>query len=206
MRCQKCGAIIAGSYVQYNGVLLCPDCARELKVEDAFKRQASFFEQAFPMLGELTNGLMGSSVELDFGNNKIRCPKCGTSLRELDSKGVLGCIECYNTFNETVLKNILKKQGSSEYIGRKPGEFITIEAPTKAIDDEDTSGSRTKEEKKEEKKTSSDSVNLETLRNSDWANFPDEVLEAGMKAAAQAEDYKLAARLRDELKSRKEDN
>ena len=127
MRCQRCGGLIGSSYATVNGAYFCDNCARDMKIEDVFRKQASLFEQAFPILGELTNGIMGTPADLDFGNNKIKCPKCGTTLRELDSKGVLGCIECYNTYNETVLKNILKKQGSSEYIGRKPGVEAGIE-------------------------------------------------------------------------------
>ncbi|MCQ2516375.1 MAG: UvrB/UvrC motif-containing protein [Saccharofermentans sp.] len=208
MRCQRCGGLITNSFTRINGTLLCENCARELKVDDMFKRQATFFEQAFPMLGELTNGIMGTPSDLDFGNSKIKCPRCGTSLRELDSKGMLGCIECYNTYNETILKNILKKQGSSDYIGRKPGEIANIEvseipeeaSPAPSVKVEVTPVNDSKPES-----NSSISV-LDKIKDADWSTIPDNEIEAGMKAAAQAEDYQLAAKLRDELKSRKEGN
>ena len=106
MRCSRCGAQIGNSYVRFNGVLLCEDCARELKVDEVFRRQNSLFDQAFPMLGDFP-GVFSSGSDLDFANAKIRCPRCGTTLRELESGGQLGCIECYNTFNESILKDIL---------------------------------------------------------------------------------------------------
>ena len=131
MRCSRCGAQIGNSYVRFNGVLLCEDCARELKVDEVFRRQNSLFDQAFPMLGDFP-GVFSSGSDLDFANAKIRCPRCGTTLRELESGGQLGCIECYNTFNESILKDILKRQGSSEYMGRKPGEAANIKVSAKA--------------------------------------------------------------------------
>ena len=36
----------------------------------------------------------------DFGNSTLTCPKCGMTLREFENEGRVGCIECYNTFNE----------------------------------------------------------------------------------------------------------
>ena len=215
MRCQRCGGLIGSSYATVNGAYFCDNCARDMKIEDVFRKQASLFEQAFPILGELTNGIMGTPADLDFGNNKIKCPKCGTTLRELDSKGVLGCIECYNTYNETVLKNILKKQGSSEYIGRKPGveagievnEELTEEA-SKDIKTSDNKTEATPEfEPKAEEKVSDNGENLlDKFNDSDWSAISDSEIEAGMMAAAKAENYQLAAKLRDELKKRKEGN
>ncbi len=214
MRCQRCGGLIGSSYATINGAYFCENCARDMKVGDVFKRQASLFEQAFPILGELTNGIMGTSADLDFGNSKIKCPRCGTTLRELDSKGMLGCIECYNTYNETVLKNILKKQGSSEYIGRKPGETAVIEVNEDSIEvssnEIKASDNKTEEaivaESKVEKKSDESENLLDKFNDSDWSAIPDSEVEAGMMAAAKAENYQLAAKLRDELKKRKEGN
>ena len=77
-------------------------------------------------------GVFSAGSDLDFANAKIRCPRCGTTLRDIESGGQLGCIECYNTFNESIMKNILKRQGSSEYMGRKPGEAADVkESPVR---------------------------------------------------------------------------
>ena len=209
MRCSRCGAQIGNSYVRFNGVLLCEDCARELKVDEVFRRQNSLFDQAFPMLGDFP-GVFSSGSDLDFANAKIRCPRCGTTLRELESGGQLGCIECYNTFNESILKDILKRQGSSEYMGRKPGEAanIKVSAKTEAAPSEDkqeTAEAAPSKEETNQPETKQEDI-LEKVKDADLSGFTDLELEDAMKKAAAAEDYALAVKLRDELKSRKEGN
>ena len=206
MRCSRCGAQIGNSYVRFNGVLLCEDCARELKIDEVFRRQNSIFDQAFPMLDEFP-GVFSAGSDLDFANAKIRCPRCGTTLRDIESGGQLGCIECYNTFNESIMKNILKRQGSSEYMGRKPGEAADVKGEAK----QDTPVEETAEvkpEAKEEPKapeTNNEDI-LTKMKDADLSTFTDQEIEDAMKKAAAAEDYSLAVRLRDELKSRKEGN
>lgn len=212
MRCSRCGAQIGNSYVRFNGVLLCDDCARELKVDEVFRRQNSLFDQAFPMLSDFP-GVFSTGSDLDFANAKIRCPRCGTTLRELESGGQLGCIECYNTFNESILKNILKRQGSSEYMGRKPGEAADIKVSAKKTSAEaeaktDTAPKQEAEAPKPEPKKTEEIKEdiLEKAKDADLSTYTDKELEDIMKKAADAEDYSLAVKLRDELKSRKEGN
>ena len=47
---------------------------------------------------------------------------------------------------------------------------------------------------------------LEKVKDADLSGFTDLEIEDAMKKAAAAEDYALAVKLRDELKSRKEGN
>lgn len=214
MRCSRCGAQIGNSYVRFNGVLLCDSCARELKIGEVFRRQNALFDQAFPMLDEFP-GIFSAGSDLDFANAKIRCPRCGTTLRELESGGQLGCIECYNTFNESIMKNILKLQGSSEYMGRKPAEASEIKADVKdAVSSDPVQGEelsaqpaasekKTIKDKKEEAKTED---LLAKVKDADLTEFTDKEIEDAMKKAAEAEEYSLAVKLRDELKSRKGEN
>lgn len=210
MRCSRCGAQIGNSYVRFNGVLLCEDCARELKIDEVFRRQNSFFDQAFPMLDEFP-GVFSAGNDLDFANAKIRCPRCGTTLRDIEAGGQLGCIECYNTFNESILKNILKLQGSSEYMGRKPGDVADIKGeaqPGTLVDTKPEQAADDKtEEKVEEKAPEANNEDLlNKIKDADLSTFSDQEIEDAMKQAAQSEDYALAVKLRDELKSRKEGN
>lgn len=210
MRCERCGALIGNSYVRFNGTLLCDNCARDLKIDEIFRRQNSMLEQSFPSLSEIPS-VFSLGSELDFANAKIRCPRCGMTLKDIDSSGQLGCIECYNTFNETILKNILKRQGSSEYLGRKPGKAAeTTSNVTEPVPGQipDAPAAQAAGEEKPQKvqpdAAQDDKAILDRLRKADLGTVPDDVLEDGMKRAAAAEDYDLAARLRDELKSRKE--
>lgn len=230
MRCSRCGAQIGNSFVKVNGTLLCDNCARDLKIDDVFKRQTDMFNQAFPSLDVFPN-VFSLGSELEFANTKIRCPRCGTSLRDIESGGQLGCIECYNTFNESIMKNLLKRQGSSEYMGRKPGETAVINLEedsaedtdektetkpkarktTKAAADKDAKEAEKAEpkvetiDKKEETKAEDKDI-LEKLKKADLGTVPDDMLEQGMKKAAEVEEYDLAVKLRDELKSRKGGN
>ena len=214
MRCSRCGAQIGNSYVRFNGVLLCDNCARELKIGEVFRRQNALFDQAFPMLDEFP-GIFSAGSDLDFANAKIRCPRCGTTLRELESGGQLGCIECYNTFNESIMKNILKLQGSSEYMGRKPAEAAEIKADVKdavssdPVQGEELSAQPAASEKKavkaEKEEAKTDDL-LAKVKDADLTEFTDKEIEDAMKKAAEAEEYSLAVKLRDELKSRKGEN
>ena len=209
MRCSKCGATIGNSFVKVNGMLLCDNCARDLKIDEVFKRQTDIFNQAFPSLDVFPN-VFSLGSDLDFSNTKIKCPKCGTTLRDVESGSQLGCIECYNTFNESILKNILKLQGSSEYMGRKPGVTADIEIATTDMniptDNKEVKKDAEVKPEAAAPNAKEDKDILAKLRNADLGTVPDEMLEQGMKKAAEIEDYDLAVRLRDELKSRKGDN
>lgn len=241
MKCSRCGATIGSSFARINGAVICDNCARELKIDEMFRRQNTVFEQAFPMLGEL-GGILGTGSDLDFANTKIRCQRCGTTLRELESTGQVGCIECYNTFNESVMKNVLKRQGSSEYLGRKPGEKAVLKIRESGSDGDaspasadladspkaassasapartaaaaaaaapapgDTGSEAGKDVAKDRLAANEEAGTLEALKTADLSEIPDGAIEDYMKKAAATEDYALAARLRDELKSRKGDN
>ena len=215
MRCERCGAPIGNKIIRYNGILLCEKCARDLRVEDQFRASAAdLFNQPFTILGELSNAIMTGGNELDFANanTQIRCPRCKTTLRDVETNGTVGCIECYNTFNETILKDILKRQGSSEYKGRKPGTRADIQElkdasakPKAPVAAKETDSPAAEPEKKEAPKPSTKADLLEKIKKADLGTVSDDDLQEAMMLAAKNEDYDLAVRLRDELKSRKGD-
>ena len=217
MRWERRGAPILGNkIIRYNGILLCEKCARDLRVEDQFRASAAdLFNQPFTILGELSNAIMTGGNELDFANanTQIRCPRCKTTLRDVETNGTVGCIECYNTFNETILKDILKRQGSSEYKGRKPGTRADIQElkdaspkPKAPVAAKETDSPAAEPEKKEAPKPSTKADLLEKIKKADLGTVSDDDLQEAMMLAAKNEDYDLAVRLRDELKSRKGDN
>lgn len=208
MNCGRCGGPIGNRVIRYNGVVLCENCARELGVDEAIRSQSTLFGQAFPMFEELTNTILGNDASVEFANTKIRCPRCKMTLREFEVGGQAGCIECFNTFNETILKSLLKRQGSSEYKGRKPGEISEIvfeEENEVPIEKEDTTSNEPAKVEKEVKEEPKPEVKKETNLD-DLSSMSDEELTSAMKKAAADEDYKLAVKLRDELKKRKEGN
>jgi hypothetical protein len=54
------------------------------------------------------------------------------------------------------------------------------------------------------KNTGNGGLTLDQLMKADLGMLSDEDLEKGIKVAAEAEEYKLASRLRDELKGRRD--
>ena len=64
--------------------------------------------------------------------------------------------------------------------------------------------STSKEEKTPAAKSEKGGLTVEQLLKADLGMLSDEDLEKGIKTAAEAEEYRLASRLRDELKGRKE--
>ena len=167
MRCSKCGATIGNSFVKVNGMLLCDNCARDLKIDEVFRRQTDIFNQAFPSLDVFPN-VFSLGSDLDFSNTKIKCPG--------RKPGVTADIEIATTDMNIPADNKEAK---------KDAEVKPVAEPSKAKEDKDI---------------------LAKLRNADLGTGSDEMLEQGMKKAAEVEDYDLAVRLRDELKSRKGDN
>lgn len=214
MKCEKCGGLIGNRITRINGVTICEKCAKSMGIDMAFNSPMS---RAFPILDELTNAIMASGSELDFTSSKVSCPRCGTNLRDFESNNLAGCIECYNFFNDTIVKSMLRRQGSSEYIGRKPGEKSDFMPDIEISEVENKKAEEKTEEsvnKTEDQVTKSsaqpekkDKKSIyEKLMKADLGMVPDEDLEEAMREAAAAEDYTFAAKLRDELKSRKGGN
>ena len=118
MRCARCGKMITNRMIKINGTVLCPECAKEAGLGNMFPdpeamandMMKGFFDADF---ASTVIPLMG---ELDFAPSRIqtKCPKCGTSLKDFESTGLLGCIECYNTFNESIMREMLKNRSMPE--------------------------------------------------------------------------------------------
>ena len=217
MRCENCGGIIGSNITKINGVPICERCARSFGIDIPSRMKG------FANIDALANAFMASGADLDFTRSKISCPRCGTGYREFEMNNRVGCIECYNFFNNLIVKTNLRLQGSSEYRGRQPGQKADIlpdidvsnaeeennvptdnpfVQPLRMNNSEDKSEDKSKAENTDEPKKSL----YEKLQKADLGMVSDEDLENAMKQAAEAEDYAFAAKLRDELKSRKEEN
>ena len=228
MRCERCGRIITnGEGIRtMGGVTLCDQCARNLGY---YRGPSDFMDSTFAQLDEIASSIMKMSMsDIDFGNSTLTCPKCGMTLREFDHDGAVGCIECYNTFNSNIVREMLKVQGNKEYAGRQPakaadtdieseeishvrkerrtpgpGDDAGPEMPSVYIPD-DSGPARAEEEKKSPASDKKKGLSIEQMKKADLGMLSDEDLENGIKTAAEAEEYVLASKLRDELKGRKE--
>ncbi len=218
MRCERCGKELTNRIIKINGVTYCENCARLMGYDRFLKDPADFLGNPFSQLDEIASSLMQMN-ELDFGNSTLTCPKCGMTLREFETEGRVGCIECYNTFNDNIVREMFKQQGNSEYAGRLPAQSADTDAETsdvpqakkkaaapKTIEMEisDKAEEPVKETKAPAAKAAKGGLTLDQLMKADLGMLSDEDLEKGIKVAAEAEEYKLASKLRDELKGRKD--
>ena len=222
MRCERCGKELTNRIIKINGITYCENCARIMGYDRFLRDPSDIMGNPFAPLDEIASTLMQMS-ELDFGNSTLTCPKCGMTLREFENEGRVGCIECYNTFNDNIVREMFKQQGNSEYAGRLPGQTAATDAETKAVlqapkpvkktavkakTEEVRAETESKEEEKPvsapEEKTEKSGLTVDKLMKADLGMLSDEDLEKGIKIAAEAEEYRLASKLRDELKGRKE--
>ena len=221
MRCERCGKELTNRIIKINGITYCENCARTMGYDRFLRDPSDIMGNPFAPLDEIASTLMQMS-ELDFGNSTLTCPKCGMTLREFENEGRVGCIECYNTFNDNIVREMFKQQGNSEYAGRLPGRTAATDAETQAVlqtpkpskkaveaktqeAGSETSGKeKEKTESAPEAKAEKSGLTVDKLMKADLGMLSDEDLEKGIKIAAEAEEYRLASKLRDELKGRKE--
>lgn len=219
MRCERCGAELTNKIIKINDVPYCENCARLMGYGRFLRSPEEMIGSAFSPLDELASTIMQMN-ELDFGNSALSCPKCGMTLRDFEKKGRLGCIECYNTFNDYIVKEMFKQQGESTYGGRLPAQNADLSHLGKGTSDAgrieepevkpDVKEEEAKPAEAKEAETEAKAVDnaglLEKLAKADLGMLSDEELANGIKLAAEKEDYVLASKLRDELKGRKEGN
>lgn len=220
MRCERCGVELTNKIIKINDVPYCENCARIMGYGKFLRNPEEMLGSAFSPFDEIASSIMQMN-ELDFGNSALSCPKCGMTLREFERKGRLGCIECYNTFNDHIVKEMFKQQGESTYGGRMPAlpaelSGVENEVPVPAKKEAPAEKAPVKEEAKESgneaEPASEESADLKAraleklakLEKADLGMLSDEDLQTAIKLAADNEDYILASKLRDELKGRKE--
>lgn len=198
MNCSRCGKELHNKIFRINMVTYCEDCARELGLFDNMDPTKWFNNDTiFPQIFR----------ELEFSPTKsqIICPKCKTSLRDYEKTGMLGCIECYNAFNETIMRNLMRNQANTQYGGRAPGvsaDMKTPEGASRSYDVDHVSVSTTEPEEKVNTQVSGEK--LAKYENSDIGMLSDDDLKEAIKLAVETENYLLAARFRDELKGRED--
>ena len=224
MRCERCGKELTNRIIKINGITYCDNCASLMGYDKFLKDPSDIMGNPFAPLDQIASSLMQMS-ELDFGNSTLTCPKCGMTLREFENEGRVGCIECYNTFNENIIREMFKQQGNSEYAGRLPNQSADTDASSKEVekvkkpDDSEmdvselnmtepqkTESAETEAKTPEKKEQEKGGLTIDQLKKADLGMLSDEDLEKGIKLAAEVEEYILASRLRDELKGRKEGN
>ncbi len=121
MKCQKCGINEATTHIKQiiNGhkseVWLCHKCAGEENALSAFKQTNDYdFENFF-------SNLWGTSAPaLKQTPNESICKTCGTTLRDIQSSGKLGCSDCYSVFERILQRPLKEIHGSCTHTGKLP--------------------------------------------------------------------------------------
>lgn len=121
MKCQKCDINEATTHIKkiVNGnkseIFLCSQCAGEENSIPSFK---SVFDNDFEdffthFLGKSPSG----QITLP-GENA--CKTCGTTLRDIQNRGRLGCSDCYTAFYSFLQRPLKEIHGSNAHIGKLP--------------------------------------------------------------------------------------
>ncbi len=211
MRCERCGREITNGTFRMGGVTLCERCAMSMRL---YNSPSDFLNDPFVELDAIAATLRNMEKnQIEFGNSSLTCPKCGMTLREFDTNGRVGCIECYNVFNENIVREMFKQQGNSEYYGRFPGQPADTKVRSDEIKKPEPASPKTEEnvpsdvkepEAPKAQPATKKGLTIDKLMKADLGMLSDEDIQEGIKLAAEAEEYILASKLRDELKGRKD--
>ena len=114
MMCEQCGnnpatmhytSIINGEKTEKH---LCAQCAQE---------QNMALAQTFD-IGQLLVGFMTDAAAQ--AKRAPACPQCGMDLRAFQKGGLLGCMECYKTFQPQLEPLLTRVHGHVRHVGKLP--------------------------------------------------------------------------------------
>lgn len=178
MKCQSCGKKEATVkyYENINGdkqtLYFCVDCAKKLGFSD-------FSDFSIPTFSDFSNFFTPIFTTMPEFNllEKNKCPVCGYTLDDYYNTGMLGCEECYKTFEKNLDELFYKINGKNRHIKLEDKKV------------EHKNRRKQKENKMEDKNNENDITKLK------------EKLEKLIKE----EKYEEAAIVRDEIKKLKKD-
>ena len=119
--CKEREAIINLTQVEHDSKVtlhLCEQCAQAKGVETGVAIMKS-------PLGNFLGALVKGAALVPAGADGVRCPACGSSLRDFRDTGRLGCDQCYAAFDAHLRDLLRRLHGSSQHVGERyeaPGE------------------------------------------------------------------------------------
>ena len=192
---------------------LCEQCASEYT---AVPINDILGGQGLSSIGSILSGILSSYSKAKGKSlpsekrGETTCPECGTSESEFLKTGRTGCPVCYNVFRDMIAKNFKTMQGGMTHTGKEPAfaKFIQIDD---AIASENRESVRSLERTLNldsdeemieitENKTRKKADPKDTAEKTKKADKL-ETLRQKLKNAIAEEDYELAAKLRDSIKS-----
>jgi protein arginine kinase activator len=121
--CKERDAIINLTQVEHDSKVtlhLCEQCAQLKGVETGGAVLKT------PLGGFLTALGKGGGGALVPTADGVRCPSCGSTLRDFRDSGRLGCDQCYATFDAHLRDLLRRLHGSSQHVGERyetPGDL-----------------------------------------------------------------------------------
>jgi len=123
--CKERDAIINLTQVEHDSKVtlhLCEQCAQQKGVETG---GAVLKTPLGNFLGAVVKGGGTAGALVPASGDALRCPACGSTLRDFRDSGRLGCDRCYVSF-DTHLRDLLRRlHGSSQHVGERyelPGD------------------------------------------------------------------------------------
>jgi protein arginine kinase activator len=128
MLCERCEENAASVHLtriingQKEEIHLCEDCARKSSQLNSDDTDLSFQS----LLSGILNHKFSNKESSFFSNDssqKLVCLNCGMSYHEFTKKGLFGCEECFNVFDQK-LDNLFKRiHGNIRHNGKYPLSF-----------------------------------------------------------------------------------
>ncbi len=123
MLCQECGknkATVHLTRIKNNEkteIYLCEECAQK-------KGELNLAQDTLSLHNFLTGFLGGGQPQQTSQTGDLvgvsDCPRCGLSYNEFREKGRLGCVQCYENFEEQLTPLIKRIHGREEHRGKVP--------------------------------------------------------------------------------------
>ena len=185
MICDRCGKREASVFIRREGsgeFSLCAECAREQGISAEDGRLRISLEDLFSPPPE--------SPERP--GRRTVCATCGIRLEEVRKSGRIGCPACYDSFREELTAFLQRRGRKGPYRGAVPRRFAAFGKPSAGLSPADASA------------VPVGTAVPDTRRNPAAVRDPGparEDLSGRLRDALDAEDYELAARLRDLLRS-----
>lgn len=123
--CKKKEAVIHIQEISAAGkkiINLCNDCAdKHSQTADPLMQFGSL------NFGEVLENIKKISADIvkqkNAAENSSVCPQCGWNLQKMDeNNGLLGCAECYKTFDDVIMKTVANIHRSRIHTGKRPGK------------------------------------------------------------------------------------
>ena len=118
MICQKCGKNPATIHLKQviNGIgheeYLCSSCADSGN---------SFFNKGADLnTDSLLESLFFGGRQTS-GGNRVTCPLCGSTSKDIQRSGKAGCAKCYETFRTELKTAAYRIHGGVQHVGKAPG-------------------------------------------------------------------------------------